>query len=307
MDESRINYCLTVPDSGFADGTSKMKRTATQTIYCCWLEDLTNRDVPVVGGKNASLGELIQSLGEKGVRVPAGFATTSDAYREFLTENDFDDRLKSELDNLERGALSLAEAGYRIRQMIRGGNIPAATSSAIRHFYRDLCKRENKGEVAVAVRSSATAEDLSDASFAGQQETFLNIVGEEDLLKACRECYASLFTDRAIAYRKEKGFDHLEVALSIGVQVMVRADKAGAGVMFSINTECGFPDVVVINATWGLGENVVQGTVNPDEYKVFKPLLKDNTLSPIIEKALGTKEKTMVYANGGNKKTKNEN
>lgn len=282
-----------------------MTQAAIQTTYCRWFDDLANQDVPIVGGKNASLGEMIQSLGENGVRVPAGFATTSDAYREFLSENDFDDRLKSELDKLEGGQQSLAEAGHRIRQMIRGGHFPVAISAAIRTAYQELCERENKAEVAVAVRSSATAEDLPDASFAGQQETFLNVVGEEDLLESCRKCYASLFTDRAIAYRQEKGFDHLEVALSIGVQTMVRADKACSGVMFSIDTESGFPDMIVINAAWGLGENVVQGTVNPDEYQVFKPLLKNDTLSPIIGKALGTKERTMVYASGGNKTTEN--
>lgn len=282
-----------------------MTDATTQTIYCRWFEDLTNQDVSIVGGKNASLGEMIQSLGEKGVRVPGGFATTSVAYREFLTENDFDDRLKSELGRLNRGEQSLAEAGHRIRQMIRGGHFPAAISTAIRNAYQQLCERENKAEVAVAVRSSATAEDLPDASFAGQQETFLNVAGAEDLLESCRKCYASLFTDRAIAYREEKGFDHLDVALSIGVQTMVRADKGCSGVMFSIDTECGFPDVVVINAAWGLGENVVQGAVNPDEYQVFKPLLKDDRLAPIIGKTLGSKEKTMIYASGGNKTTEN--
>lgn len=283
----------------------KMTHNATPTTYCLWFEDLVNQDVPIVGGKNASLGEMIQSLGDSGVRVPSGFATTSAAYREFLTENDFDDRLKFELDKLDRGEQSLAAAGHCIREMILGGNFPTAISAAIRNAYQELCDWENKDNIAVAVRSSATAEDLPDASFAGQQETFLNVVGEEDLLESCRKCYASLFTDRAIAYRKEKGFDHLKVALSIGVQTMIRADKASSGVMFSIDTECGLPDVIIINAAWGLGENVVQGAVNPDEYQVFKPLLNDDTLSPIIEKVLGTKEKTMVYASGGNKMTEN--
>ena len=157
----------------------------------------------------------------------------------------------------------------------------------------------------VAVRSSATAEDLPEASFAGQQETFLNVTGENELLEACRRCYASLFTDRAITYRREQGFDHMKVALSIGVQKMVRSDKAGSGVMFSIDTETGFQDVVVINAAWGLGENVVQGTVNPDEYMVFKPLLDNPGLTPIIEKSLGAKEKKLIYAVGGTKTTKN--
>ena len=273
--------------------------------YVRWLDDLTNDDVPVVGGKNASLGEMIQSLQEEGVRVPGGFATTADAYREFLKANELDERLKRELDRLDNDEQSLDKTGKAIRQMIRSGDLPEGIDEAIRGAYREMADRYETDDVAVAVRSSATAEDLPDASFAGQQETYLNVTGEDDLLDACRKCYASLFTDRAIAYRQEHGFDHLDVALSVGVQKMVRADKAGSGVMFSIDTESGFPDVVVISAAWGLGENVVQGTVNPDEYRVFKPLLKDEKLAPIIEKALGEKEKTMVYATGGNKTTKN--
>lgn len=268
-----------------------------------WLENLTNDDVPVVGGKNASLGEMIQSLQEEGVRVPGGFATTADAYREFLKANELDERLKSQLDKLDKHEQSLDKTGKAIRQMIRGGAFPEKIAEAIRDAYREMADRYKTDDV--AVRSSATAEDLPEASFAGQQETYLNIAGEDDLLDACRKCYASLFTDRAIAYRQEHGFDHLDVALSVGVQKMVRADKSGSGVMFSIDTESGFPDVVVISGAWGLGENVVQGTVNPDEYRVFKPLLENEKLAPIIEKTLGEKEKTMVYATGGNKTTKN--
>lgn len=278
---------------------------ADSTTFVRWLEELTNDDVPVVGGKNASLGEMIQSLENEGVRVPSGFATTADAYREFLKANNFDERLKNDLDKLNSDEQSLHKTGDTIRRMIRSGEFPKEIAEAIRAAYREMSDRYETDEVAVAVRSSATAEDLPEASFAGQQETYLNIAGEDDLLEACRKCYASLFTDRAIAYREEHGFDHLDVALSVGVQKMVRADQAGSGVMFSIDTETGFPDVVVISATWGLGENVVQGTVNPDEYRVFKPLLEDETLAPIIEKSLGDKEKTMVYATGGNKTTKN--
>ncbi len=273
--------------------------------YVRQLDDLSSDDVPVVGGKNASLGEMIRSLQGEGVRVPSGFATTADAYREFLTANELDDKLKGELDKLDREGQSLHQTGKAIRRMIRGGEFPEGIAEAIRGAYREMAARYETDHVAVAVRSSATAEDLPEASFAGQQETYLNVTGEEDLLEACRKCYASLFTDRAIAYRQEHGFDHLDVALSIGVQKMVRADKAGSGVMFSIDTETGFPDVVLISAAWGLGENVVQGTINPDEYRVFKPLLEDETLAPIIEKLLGEKEKTMVYASGGNKTTKN--
>ena len=273
--------------------------------YIRRLEDLTNQDVAVVGGKNASLGEMIRSLGEQGVRVPGGFATTADAYREFLRANELDERLKGELDDLRDEKQTLDQAGKAIRKLIRAGEFPQEIAEAIRGAYREMSDRYETDDVAVAVRSSATAEDLPQASFAGQQETYLNVTGEDDLLEACRKCYASLFTDRAISYRQEKGFDHLEVALSVGVQKMVRADKAGSGVMFSIDTESGFPDVVLISAAWGLGENVVQGTINPDEYRVFKPLLENEKLVPIIEKTLGEKEKTMVYATGGNKTTKN--
>lgn len=233
--------------------------------YCRQLKELTHEDVATVGGKNASLGEMIQTLKEEGVRVPGGFATTADAYREFLKANELDEKLKSELEKHKSEEQSLSETGKAIRRLFRGGEFPQDIAEAIRTAYRELSEREGRKQVAVAVRSSATAEDLPEASFAGQQETFLNITGEEDLLDACRKCYAS-FTDRAIAYRENNDFDHLEVALSVGVQKMVRADKAGSGVMFSIDTESGFPDVVVINAAWGLGENVVQGTVNPDEY-----------------------------------------
>ena len=248
--------------------------------YVRWLDDLTNDDVAVVGGKNASLGEMIQSLKDEGVRVPGGFATTADAYREFLRANELDERIKNELDKLNSEQPSLNKTGKAIRQMVRSGTFPRDIAEAIRGAYRDLANRFETDEIAVAVRSSATAEDLPEASFAGQQETYLNITGEDDLLEACRRCYASLFTDRAIAYRQEHGFDHLDVALSVGVQKMVRADTAGSGVMFSIDTETGFPDVVVISAAWGLGENVVQGTVNPDEYRVFKPLLENEKLAP---------------------------
>ncbi|TVS19910.1 MAG: phosphoenolpyruvate synthase [Planctomycetaceae bacterium] len=278
---------------------------AETTKYIRWLDELTNEDVPIVGGKNASLGEMIQSLQQEGVHVPGGFATTADAYRQFLTANELDEGLKDELDKLKNDKQSLDKTGKAIRKMIRQGEFPDDLADAVRAAYREMSERYEIEEVAVAVRSSATAEDLPEASFAGQQETYLNVTGEADLLDACRKCYASLFTDRAIAYREEHGFDHLDVALSIGVQKMVRADKAGSGVMFSIDTETGFPDVVVISATWGLGENVVQGTVNPDEYRVFKPLLQDERLTPIIEKSLGDKEKTMVYATGGNKTVKN--
>ncbi len=270
-----------------------------------WFATLTNQDVALVGGKNASLGEMIGTLKAEGIRVPDGFATTSAAYRRFLAANDLEEKIRGRLDEYRKGEQSLHQTGDSIRRMIRRGSWPEAIAVAIRDAYRELCRRSGEEEVDVAVRSSATAEDLPDASFAGQQETFLNITGEEELLDACRKCYASLFTDRAISYRENKGFDHMQVALSVGVQKMVRSDRAGAGVMFSIDTDTGFPDVVVIDAAWGLGENVVQGTVTPDNYTVFKPLLGNKNLTPILHKKLGGKEKKMIYARGAGHTTRN--
>ena len=213
--------------------------------------------------------------------------------------------ISSVLSELESGKTSLADAGQTIRRAFLRGEWPKETADAILVAYRELGRRTAKDAPDVAVRSSATAEDLPDASFAGQQETYLNIHGERPLLEACRRCYASLFTDRAISYRQTKGFDHLEVALSIGVQRMVRSDLAGAGVMFSIDTETGFDKIVLINAAWGLGENVVQGAVDPDEYEVFKPLLSDPSLLPIIEKKRGEKARKMIYTRDGDRPTKN--
>ena len=273
--------------------------------YIRWFEELSGEDVAEVGGKNASLGEMIQKLKSEGVRVPPGFATTAAAYREFLDRNELSDALREELRRLHDGEQSLDRAGERIRKRFRKGAFPDAVAQAVREAYAELCGRIGDEDAAVAVRSSATAEDLPEASFAGQQETFLNVSGEDDVLDACRDCYASLFTDRAIAYRDEQDFEHLDVALSVGVQQMVRADRGGAGVMFSIDTETGFPGVVTIDAAWGLGENVVQGTVNPDEYRVFKPLLEDAKLAPIIEKTLGDKQRKMIYARGGRQTTRN--
>jgi len=276
-----------------------------KNAYVRWFEELNSKDVPVVGGKNASLGEMIRALKDVGICVPDGFATTSAAYWEFLEANDLKGKIQSNLEDMESGKKPLEKTGKSIRDFFLKGHFPEEIAEAIRVTYNELCKRYNMDEVDVAVRSSATAEDLPEASFAGQQESFLNVSGEEGLLEACHKCYASLFTDRAIAYREEKGFDHMKVALSVGVQKMVRSDKAGAGVMFSIDTETGFQDVVIINASWGLGENVVQGTVTPDEYMVFKPLLDKKGFQPIIEKSVGSKEKKMVYAKGGTKATKN--
>ncbi len=268
-----------------------------------WLEAATNQDVERVGGKNASLGELMGALTQAGIRVPNGFAITASAYREFVETNQLTPKITSQLSDWGEGQQPLEETGSAIRRLFRRAEFPEALASEIKQAYGELCDRYNVSEVDVAVRSSATAEDLPDASFAGQQETFLNISGEVELLEACRKCFASLFTNRAISYRQEKGFDHMSVSLSIGVQKMVRSDKACAGVMFSIDTETGFPDAVLLTGAWGLGETVVQGSVTPDQFTIFKPLLKNETLRPIIEKKKGTKAKKMIYATDGNKTT----
>ena len=270
-----------------------------------WFEALGRQDVPRVGGKNASLGEMVHHLGARGVVVPPGFATTAEAYWRFVDANGLHETIAATLRELADGKATLAETGQTLRRAFLRGDWPADMAEAIARAYRGLCDRIGRADADVAVRSSATAEDLPDASFAGQQETFLNIRGEAALLEACRRCYASLFTDRAISYRQTKGFDHLKVALSIGVQAMVRSDLGGAGVMFTIDTETGFDRVAVIDAAWGLGENVVQGSVDPDSYQVFKPLLADAALRPIIEKRRGGKAQKMIYAEGGDSPTRN--
>ena len=270
-----------------------------------WFEKLGRGDVSLVGGKNASLGEMVRHLGERGVRVPPGFATTAQSYLQFVVANELRETIADSLAALEAGHASLAEVGATIRREFLRGTWPQDIAEAIQAAYQELCRRTGKADADVAVRSSATAEDLPDASFAGQQESYLNIRGEKALLDACRRCYASLFTDRAISYRQAKRFDHLKVALSVGVQTMVRSDLGGAGVMFSIDTETGFDKVVLVNAAWGLGENVVQGAVDPDEYEVFKPFLSQPLLVPIIEKKLGEKAKKMIYAQDGDHPTRN--
>jgi pyruvate,water dikinase len=264
-----------------------------------WFDNLKRGDVALVGGKNSSLGEMVQSLAPQGIAIPPGFATTSHAFRRYIAENALDTLLDDHLARLATGRITLHQAGTAIRAAIAGGEFPADIRDDILAAYAALGERAGQAIPSVAVRSSATAEDLPDASFAGQQETFLNVQGEAALLEACRKCYASLFTDRAITYRTLKGFDHRQVALSIGIQLMVRSDLGGSGVMFSIDTESGFDKVVLINAAWGLGENVVQGAVSPDEYQVYKPFLDRPALNPIVEKALGAKEKKMIYASGG--------
>ena len=261
-------------------------------------------DVGMVGGKNASLGEMFRELKAKGVRVPDGFAVTAEAFREYFRETGLDKEIRSILKGLDtQNAESLQQCGRAAREAILRQEIPAAIKAEILKAYANL-SGGIAGGIDVAVRSSATAEDLPNASFAGQQETFLNVHGETQLMDTCRRCFASLFTDRAISYRQDQGFDHFQVALSIGVQRMVRSDLAASGVMFSIDTESGFKDAVLINAAWGLGENVVQGAVNPDEFYVFKPTLLKG-FKPILEKKAGSKEFKMVYDSGGGKMVKN--
>ncbi|HET9473959.1 MAG TPA: phosphoenolpyruvate synthase [Steroidobacteraceae bacterium] len=268
------------------------------TGYILRFDETGRGDVALVGGKNASLGEMTRNLKAAGIDVPAGFAVTAAGYRSFIAANGLAEVISAALRDYDQGKVPLAQAGMRIRDAFRRADWPAELAAHITRAYALLSSTvgDAKGATDVAVRSSATAEDLPEASFAGQQESFLNIRGARALLEACRNCYASLFTDRAISYRNTQGFDHLEIALSIGVQKMVRSDLAGSGVMFSIDTETGFDRTVLINAAWGLGENVVQGSVDPDEYVVFKPLLTDAALTPIIEKKCGGKESKLLYA-----------
>jgi len=281
-----------------------MNSTPIRLSYIRWFQEIGIEDVPLVGGKNASLGELYQELVPKGINVPNGFAITADAYWHLLGRTRLDQRIKEILSGLDtQDAANLQQRGNAIRRELVGAALPDDLQAEIIAAYRELCGGAAE-PLDVAVRSSATAEDLPDASFAGQQETYLNVQGDAALLESCRRCFASLFTDRAISYRNDKGFDHLKVGLSIGVQRMVRSDLAASGVMFSIDTESGFPDVVLINAAYGLGENVVQGSVNPDEYYVFKPTLKRG-FRPILQKIVGSKEFKLIYDVGGGKMVRN--
>ncbi|MBN2845612.1 MAG: phosphoenolpyruvate synthase [Deltaproteobacteria bacterium] len=260
-----------------------------------WFDELELDDIPQVGGKNASLGEMIREITAKGVRIPDGFAVTAYAYNYLLESAGVKDQIEEILSDLDTHDMhGLGEKGSKIRDLIYNIEFPEDLKEAILEAYRKLCDEYGE-DTDVAVRSSATAEDLPDASFAGQQETYLNIRGADELINACKKCFASLFTNRAISYREDKGFDHLSVALSIGVQKMVRSDLAASGVIFSIDTESGFRDAVLLTGSYGLGEMVVQGTVNPDEFYVFKPTLKTG-YKPILQKKLGTKEVKMVYS-----------
>ncbi|WP_281291125.1 PEP/pyruvate-binding domain-containing protein, partial [Hyella patelloides] len=293
--------------------------------FVLWFEDVGMSNVSLVGGKNASLGEMIQQLTPKGIRVPGGFATTAYAYCYFIHQAKLETKLRQLFADLDvEDVNNLRSRGKQARALILNTPFPKELETAITEAYSQLCQRysvdyqqcdryegvekeqceQYNYNVDVAVRSSATAEDLPDASFAGQQETYLNVHGVSSVLEACHKCFASLFTDRAISYRTIKGFDHFNVALSVGVQKMVRSDLATSGVMFSIDTETGFKDAALITAAYGLGENVVQGAVNPDEYIVFKPTLNEG-YRPILNKRLGSKEVKMVYDIGGSKLTKN--
>ncbi len=270
--------------------------------HILWYKETTNKDVSLVGGKNASLGEMYRELTAKGVNIPNGFAITAEAYRYFIKSAGIDKQIKKILKDLKKDDIrDLNSRAKQVRDMIKNSKMPKDLEKKIYSAYEKLgnqygLKRiDDKKGLDVAVRSSATAEDLPDASFAGQQETYLNVVGRIELLEAVKNCFASLFTDRAIVYRQEKKFDHFKVFLSVGVQKMVRSDLASSGVMFSIDTESGFKDVVLINSIYGLGENIVQGKVNPDEFYVFKPTLKQNKQA-IIYRSLGDKKIKMIYA-----------
>jgi len=267
-------------------------------MYIRWFKDVNIKDIPSVGGKTASLGEMYSKLTKKGIKIPNGFALTSDAYWSFLKENNLDKKIKTILKNLDvKDVRALAVAGKKVREMILKENFPKEIEKQVKIAYKKLGKNKS-----VAVRSSATAEDLPDASFAGQQETYLNVVGEKDLLLSAKNCIASLFTNRAISYREDKGFDHMSVALSVCFQEMVRSDLGSSGVMFTLDTESGFPGVVLINSAFGLGEYVVKGRVIPDQFYVYKQGLKEGYKS-IISHRVGSKEVKLVY---GKKQTKQE-
>lgn len=275
-----------------------------QYSYTVDLRDITLEDLSTVGGKNASLGEMVHHLAPLGIAIPAGFAITVDAYWAFLKHNNLEGSIYQIIAEIDMGNLiSLRKGGTQIRQLIRNGKFPEALQSEILSRYAALSELYHQAATDVAVRSSATAEDLPDTSFAGQQETYLNVRGPEGLMEAVRNCFASLFTDRAISYREHFKFDHFDVALSVCVQKMVRSDLAASGVAFSIDTESGFKNAVVINGSYGLGEMIVQGAISPDEFIVFKPTLEEG-YNAIIEKSLGNKDRKMVYGDDPGQLTK---
>lgn len=269
-----------------------------------WLNEVGMEDVELVGGKNASLGEMIKGLSSIGIKIPMGYVVTAEAYRYFVRYNNLEDNIKEALNGLDPNDIEdLAKRGLTVRELIKGGEFPEDLRSEILKYYEELSDMYKQHRADVAVRSSATAEDLPDASFAGQQETYLNIKGDESLLIGIKNCFASLFTDRAISYRESFGFDHFSIGLAVGIQKMVRSDLASAGVAFSIDTDSGFKDVVLINGSYGLGEMVVQGAVTPDEFLVFKPTFKQG-YSAIIEKKLGMKTQKMVYGTSDEERVK---
>lgn len=277
---------------------SKLKK------YILFFDELNNKDVPLVGGKNASLGEMYSKLKKNGVRVPNGYAMTARAYRYFMEEAGIKDEIKKILSDLNtRNVMNLRSRGKKVRELILQSNLPVDLEEEIVRAYKKLLG--NKKNLSVAVRSSATAEDLPDASFAGQQETYLNIKGEEELLVAVKKCVASLFTDRAISYREDKHFDHFKIALSVGVQVMARSDKGVSGVMFTADTESGFEDALIINGSYGLGEYVVKGVVTPDEFRVFQTTFEKG-YPAIVLKKMGPKSVKLVYSNDLDKPTREE-
>ncbi|MFA6187822.1 MAG: pyruvate, water dikinase [Sulfuricurvum sp.] len=259
-----------------------------------FFDQISNNDVTLVGGKNASLGEMYRNLSEQGIHVPFGFATTAEAYRTFLTETGIKTPLMQLLDTLNADDVdSLRDVGQKIRDLIVKTPLPTSLSQAILNAYSTLCTHYNLPIIDVAIRSSATAEDLPNASFAGQQESFLNISGDARLLEHVRKCYASLFTDRAISYRHHNGFDHMSISLCVGVQKMVRSDLSSSGIIFTIDPDSGSDSLIIINSTWGLGENIVGGKINPDEFTVFKPTLKTHRC--ILKRKMGTKRLQMIY------------
>ncbi|MBX6764548.1 MAG: phosphoenolpyruvate synthase [Rubrobacteraceae bacterium] len=263
------------------------------------------KDVPLVGGKNASLGEMTRELGDLGIRVPEGYAITAEAYRHFLKENELEKPIREVISGMRREDLEdLVRRSRRIQDAILAGIFPDDLEIEILRCYRELSAACGEEQTDVAVRSSATAEDLPTASFAGQQESFLNVRGEVQLLESVKRCFASLFTPRAIGYREDMGFDHFDVGLSVGVQKMVRADLASSGVIFTLDPETGFPEVVFVTSAWGLGENIVQGKVLPDGFYVHKPTLREG-YAPLVRRRLGTKEFRLIYDESGHRAVKN--
>ncbi|MEI6886888.1 MAG: phosphoenolpyruvate synthase [bacterium] len=274
--------------------------------FIYWFDEITKSDIPLVGGKNANLGEMYRNLSSSGIKVPYGFAVSAYAYREFIKANNLDQKIRDILSDLNTSDLSaLEKKGEEIRMHILSSKFPEQMETEIKQAYDKLAENQkiDVSQLDVAVRSSATAEDLPDASFAGQQESYLNVKGYYNLVESIKKCFASLFTNRAISYRVDKKFDHFKVALSVAVQRMVRSDLGASGVMFTIDTESGFKNAVIINAIYGLGDYIVQGVVTPDEYIVFKPTLK-NGYNAIINKQLGAKEKKLIYGTEGNKNLK---